>query len=119
MLEITIRRLKMSGVAEIIVNAHHHAQQIKDFLKKKNYFDIRMEISEESTLLDTGGGLKKASYFFDDETPFFLHNADTLSTVDLLAMFHGFRQFFQVYGFCKICRHDGLFPAYRVRKALL
>jgi len=90
LLEITIDRLKEFGVNEIIVNAHHHAEQIVTFLKSKKHFDIRIEISrEDDLLLDTGGGLKKAAWFFlegNSIEPFLLHNVDVLSSIDLHKM---------------------------------
>ena len=64
MLELVIKKLIDSGVNEIIVNVHYLAHQIINFLKSKNNFGIRIEISDESNeLLDTGGGLKKASCY--------------------------------------------------------
>ncbi len=90
LLEITVERLKKLGVKEIIVNVHHHAEQIVAFLKSKNDFGIRMEISrEDDLLLDTGGGLKRASWFFlegNSIEPFLLHNVDVLSSIDLRKM---------------------------------
>jgi len=86
LLEILIRRLKQNGIREIIVNAHHFANQITAFIERKNQFDIRIEISEEKELLDTGGGLKKAAWFFDDGRPFLLHNADVLTNLDYAVM---------------------------------
>lgn len=87
MIEIVIKKLIAIGVSEMIVNVHYLADQIIEFLKSKNNFDIRIEISDEtSELLDTGGGLKKASWFFNDDEPFILHNADVISNIDLLDM---------------------------------
>jgi NDP-sugar pyrophosphorylase family protein len=90
LLEITIDRLKSFGVTEIIINAHHHAEKIAAFLKSKNNFDIRIELSrEDDLLLDTGGGLKKAAWFFQEgnsSEPFLLHNVDVLSTIDFHQM---------------------------------
>lgn len=64
MLERVIMKLRQTGVSEIIINVHYLANQIIDFLKSKNNFDIHIEISDETDeLLDTGGGLKKASLF--------------------------------------------------------
>ena len=84
MLEHVIEYLKSYGVNEIIVNVHHFGEQVIDFLQKKNNFDIRIEISDErDMLLDTGGGLMKASWFFDDGKPFMVHNVDVLSKTDL------------------------------------
>jgi hypothetical protein len=73
---------KDRGVNEIIINAHHFAGQIIDFLDKKQRFNIRIEISHENELLDTGGGLQKAGWFFNDANPFLLHNVDVLTDID-------------------------------------
>lgn len=86
MLEHVIEKLKASGFDEIVINIHHFGEQIIDFLKEKDNFGIRIWISDETEeLLDTGGGIKKASAHFDE--PFLVHNADILSNVDLKAMY--------------------------------
>mgnify|MGYP003408557969 FL=1 len=86
MLEHVIEKLKASGFDEIVINVHHFANQIIDFLKAKDNFGIKIWISDETDeLLDTGGGIKKASSYFDE--PFLVHNADILSNVDLKAMY--------------------------------
>ncbi|MFP4024865.1 MAG: NDP-sugar synthase [Thiohalospira sp.] len=87
MLERVILKLIKTGVDEIIINVHHFAQQIIDFLQEKNNFNIRIEISHEKDMLvDTGGGLKKASWFFNDNYPFIVHNVDIISNIDLTKM---------------------------------
>ena len=84
LLEIAIRRLKYYGFTEIIINVHHFAEKIIAFLKEKNNFDIQITIShEKELLLETGGGLKKAAHFFDDNQPFLICNADILTNLDL------------------------------------
>lgn len=88
LLEITIARLKSFGIREIIVNVHHFADLIVEYLQKNQNFGIRIEVSREEVLLDTGGGLKKAAWFFlesdaDQDGPFILHNVDVVSTIDL------------------------------------
>ena len=95
MLEITLSRLRAFGIREVIINVHHFADMILDYLKANDNFGMRIEVSREEILLDTGGGLKKASYFFHEdsngiETPFILHNVDVISTIDLrhMAQFH-------------------------------
>jgi NDP-sugar pyrophosphorylase family protein len=94
LLEITLRRLASYGIREVIVNVHHFAGMVVDYLKKNNSFGMRIEISREEVLLDTGGGLKKAAWFFLEEghadEPFLLHNVDVLSTIDFrrMAEFH-------------------------------
>ena len=84
LIEIVIRRLINFGFNDIIINVHHFADKVLDFLASKNNFGINLQISDErGELLDTGGGLKKASWFFDDGKPFLVHNVDTLTDVDL------------------------------------
>jgi len=86
LLEITLTRLRGFGVREVIINVHHLADMIVEYLKRNENFGMRIEISREETLLDTGGGLKKAAHFFQEsdlETPFFVHNVDVISTIDL------------------------------------
>jgi len=84
MLELVIKRLIRYGFNEIIINVHYFAEKVIAFLKEKNNFNIQIEISNETDLLlDTGGGLKKAGWFFNDGQPFLLHNVDILSSLDL------------------------------------
>src|SRR6516225_5098365 len=61
LLEITLRRLASFGIRDVIVNVHHFAGMIVDYLQANGNFGMRIEISREEELLDTGGGLKKAS----------------------------------------------------------
>jgi NDP-sugar pyrophosphorylase family protein len=89
MLEITLQRLRAFGVNEVIVNTHHLADMIRDYLDARNNFGMRIEISREDVLLDTGGGLKKAAWFFledDRDEPFLVHNVDVMSNIDLARM---------------------------------
>jgi len=95
LLEITLSRLRSFGVREVIINVHHFADLIVEYLKTNDNFGMRIEVSREEALLDTGGGLKKAAYFFAGESvkgsgrseePFILHNVDVLSTIDLRRM---------------------------------
>lgn len=87
LLEITLRRLREFGIHQVIVNVHHLADILVDYLKRNNDFGMQVAISREEELLDTGGGLKKAAWFFSDDAangePFLLHNVDVLSTIDL------------------------------------
>jgi NDP-sugar pyrophosphorylase family protein len=81
------------------VNVHHFADMVVDYLKSKNKFGMRIEISREEVLLDTGGGLKRAAWFFLEDSerldePFILHNVDVISSIDLRRMvnFHTEKQ---------------------------
>jgi mannose-1-phosphate guanylyltransferase len=106
LLEIILTRLRTFGITEVIVNVHHFADMVIDYLKSNNNFGMRIEISREEVLLDTGGGLKKAAWFFLEDSascdpsrapstqpksnhmgePFLLHNVDVISTIDLRRM---------------------------------
>lgn len=88
LLEIAVRRLKAAGCEELIVNVHHFAEQIVGFLKKKDHFGIHIAVSDErDLLLDTGGALKKAAWFFDDGQPFLVCNVDALTDLPLLPLY--------------------------------
>ena len=95
LLEITLSHLRAVGVREVIINVHHFADMILDYLKTNDNFGMRIDVSREEVLLDTGGGLKKAAYFFLEdsnrcEKPFILHNVDVISAIDLrrIVQFH-------------------------------
>jgi len=101
LLEITLARLRTFGIREVIINVHHFAQMVVDYLKARNNFGMRIEIShEDDLLLDTGGGLKKAAWFFLENSspknpaqadePFVLHNVDVITNMDFgrMLQFH-------------------------------
>lgn len=85
-----ILNLAAAGVERIVVNVHHFAEQIIDYLKDNDNFGLDIRISDETAgLLETGGGIKKAAPLFDPAAPILIHNVDILSNVDL-------REFYQV-----------------------
>src|SRR5882757_3395212 len=91
LLEITLSRLRTFSFNEVIINVHHFADMVTDYLMSHNNFGMRIEISREEVLLDTGGGLKKAGWFFLDDSsrldePFLLHNVDVISNIELARM---------------------------------
>jgi NDP-sugar pyrophosphorylase family protein len=96
LLEITLRCLREFGIHQVIINVHHFADMVVDYLKKNDDFGMEIAISREDELLDTGGGLKRAAWFFseeaDDGEPFLLHNVDVLSTIDFEQMVEFHRQ---------------------------
>jgi NDP-sugar pyrophosphorylase family protein len=86
-----IRKLKNSGFTEIIINVHHQAEKIMEYVESMGHFGIRIEFShEKDELLDTGGGIAHAAWFFDDR-PFLVYNVDILSTIDLIALMNAHR----------------------------
>ncbi|HWE83879.1 MAG TPA: nucleotidyltransferase family protein [Terracidiphilus sp.] len=96
MLEIALARLRAFGIREVIVNTHHFAGMVDEWLRQRGPRDMRIKISHEEVLLDTGGGLKKAAWFFQEPgseagEPFLLHNVDVISTIDLARMLSAHR----------------------------
>ena len=90
LLELTLTRLRSFGIQDVIINVHHFADMIEDYLRTHENFGMRIAVSREDVLLDTGGGLKKAGWFFlkdgAADEPFVLHNVDVLSAIDLHRM---------------------------------
>jgi NDP-sugar pyrophosphorylase family protein len=88
LLQRNIEYMKSYGVEDFIVNTHHFADQIEDFLKQHDNFGVRVTLSyEPGQALETGGGLKQAGWFFKDDTqPFLVMNADILTDLDLGAI---------------------------------
>src|SRR5258708_26931621 len=93
LLEITLSRLRSFGVTEVIINVHHFADMILDYLKAHDNFGMRIEVSREEVLLDTGGGLKKAAWFFLEDSSggnstlldeaLLFHNVDVIRNLHL------------------------------------
>lgn len=87
LLEHTLLKLKEAGFGFIVVNVHHFAWQITEFLRTNDNFGLHVEISDESgMLLDTGGAIKKACPLFEG-SPFLIHNVDIMSNADLAALY--------------------------------
>jgi NDP-sugar pyrophosphorylase family protein len=91
LLDMTLARLRAFGIQDVIINTHHFAELIADYLRAHDNFGMHIELSHEDVLLDTGGGLKNAAYFFigsgqNSDEPFLLHNVDVLSDIDLAQM---------------------------------
>lgn len=87
MLERLILKLKLYGFRTIVINVHHFAEQIIQFLHLNNNFGLKIYISDETDeILETGGALKKAISFFGENEDFLLHNVDVYSKINLQAM---------------------------------
>lgn len=84
LLQRNIEYLNQEGISDIIVNVHHFPEQIKAAIAQLNLGTKSVTISNETgELLETGGGLKKASWFFEDGEPFVLMNVDILTDLNL------------------------------------
>ena len=82
LLDILVRRLQQSGYDRFIVNIHHFAQQIRDYVALQDYAPLVHFSDESAQLLETGGGLKHARPLFRDDEPILIHNVDILDNVD-------------------------------------
>jgi NDP-sugar pyrophosphorylase family protein len=95
LLEITLARLRSYGIRQVIINLHHFADLVVNYLRAHDNFGMHIEISREAELLDTGGGLRRAAPFFlrdAGDEPFVLHNVDILTDIDLGAMLRFHRE---------------------------
>jgi NDP-sugar pyrophosphorylase family protein len=89
LLKHAVEKLINEGFTEIIINVHHFADQIIKYISDNKDFGINIEISDETDmLLDTGGGLKKASWFFNDSNPFLVFNVDVISDISLTDLYN-------------------------------
>lgn len=90
LLQIVMERLISVGVTHFVVNVHHKAGQIRNFLNiyQKANPDLSISISDEtSQLLETGGGVRKAASLFVPDAPVLIHNCDILSNLDLQSVY--------------------------------
>lgn len=88
LLQRNIEYLQKIGITEVLVNVHHFADQIIDAINTNNGWGSTVTISDETdAVLETGGGLKKAAWYFKNEVSFLLINADILTNLDLDALF--------------------------------
>lgn len=87
MLKWIIERLAKLGIQHLVINTHHQSGMIWDFLRQNRNFGLNIDISDESTLLlDTGGGLSKASHFLSGNEPILIHNVDIFSDINIPGM---------------------------------
>ena len=93
LLQRNIVYLQKHGISEVIINVHHFADQIIEAIEKNNGWGSTVTISDETdTVLETGGGLQKAAWYFEDTNDFVVMNADILTDMDLSAMILQHRQ---------------------------
>lgn len=87
LLQILLDRLQQAGFQEAVINVHHLAQQIKDYVQQ-NPQPLQIAISDETEqLLETGGGIKHAAPLLQGKEPFLVHNVDILHNADLLSFY--------------------------------
>ncbi len=102
-----IQKLKAAGYERIVVNVHHFAQQIVDYLAANDNFGLDIRISDETDgLLETGGGIKKALPLFDPTEPILIHNVDILSNLDLTGGLSPVCETGEAHGDCPLCESN-------------
>lgn len=88
MLEHQLRRLSSFGFDRFVVNVHHFAPMVMDYLERNHNFGLDIRVSDESgLLLDTGGGIRRAMHIFDNSGPVLVHNVDIFSNANLKALY--------------------------------
>jgi N-acetyl-alpha-D-muramate 1-phosphate uridylyltransferase len=94
LLQINLEKLKSYGFSNVIINLHHFPEKIKSYLKEHQNFGLKIEFSFEEQILNTGGGIKKASWYLKDKQPVLIHNVDILSDLNFsdLLQFHNEQQ---------------------------
>jgi NDP-sugar pyrophosphorylase family protein len=76
------------GADRLIINTHPFPELIVDFVRQRDGFGVEVHFSHEpDEPLETGGGLRQAAPLFRRDAPFFLHNCDVLSDIDLAALY--------------------------------
>ncbi len=87
LLQRNIEYLQKHGITEVIINVHHFTHQIISAINDNNGWGSQITISDETEkVLETGGGLKKASWYFENEEDFVVMNADVLTDMNLSGM---------------------------------
>ena len=83
-----LTKLRKAGFSRVVINVHHYAEQIIDFVNTNNGFGLDIAFSDErGQLLDTGGGIRKALTLFAPDSPVLIHNVDIFSNADLAALY--------------------------------
>ncbi len=92
LLEFVIEQLKGMGAQEIVINAHHLASQVVDFVHRGSWGDLKVEVRVEPEILGTGGGIKSCEDFLRHAPSFLVVNADVYHTFDLHPALHYHRE---------------------------
>lgn len=82
LIEYALYSLKRAGIKDVIINTHYHASKISDAIRDGKLYGLNVSYSHEEVILGTGGGLKNAEHFFDDQ-PFVLINSDIICDIEL------------------------------------
>ena len=81
-----IRRLVAQGIHDIVINVHHHADKLIEYLGDGSHFGVRLYYSREQVLLDSGGGVRTALEKLPGSGSFVVHNSDVIADIDLIRL---------------------------------
>lgn len=82
LIEHVARKLVSSGVDSAVVNVHHFADMIQEWVEGQDI--MPMEVSDErEQLLETGGGVFHARPYLEGCGRFLIHNVDIISDLDI------------------------------------
>jgi len=88
MLEHQLHHLSQAGFDRFVINIHHFADKVEQYLKENRNFGLDITLSDESNLLlDTGGGIRQAMHLLQDDAPLLVHNVDIFSNTDLKKLY--------------------------------
>ena len=88
MLEYQLLHLAAAGFDRFVINIHHFADKVQEYLKQNGNFGLDITLSDESNLLlDTGGGIRQAMHLLKDDAPLLVHNVDIFSNTDLKGLY--------------------------------
>ncbi len=82
LLAILLDKLFRSGCDHVVINTHHLAKQIELFLQQPPYAGMRITLSHEEEILDSGGGVKQMVMLLPSQDPVLVHNVDVVSDLD-------------------------------------
>jgi NDP-sugar pyrophosphorylase family protein len=87
LLERVVRNIAAAGINHIIVNVHHFAEQVIEFMDHLHIDGVELSVSDETRqLMDTGGALLHAREFFEGDEDFLVHNVDVVTNLDISAL---------------------------------
>ena len=87
LLQRNVEYLQQQGITELIVNVHHFPDQIINTIEANNGWGSKISISDETdAVLETGGGMQKAAWYFEKEESFVVMNVDMLTSMPLTQM---------------------------------
>lgn len=87
LLKIWIDLLERHGVSQVLINTHHHADQVEKFVEQcRREVSISLHTIYEPELLGSAGTIWENRSFVKDQSDFIIAYADNLTNMDLSKM---------------------------------